>query len=138
MHVCRPMKREFLLAMLIGMTLAGCKKTGPPPVETPVAAPSPQAASPVTRVDGTVTTPSVVSRAEALSAIERDMLSPNPEVYLKTLTDLLNGWAMSKNSVPTNVEDFVKVKMISRLPTPPPGKRLAIDRKAIKVVLVDQ
>lgn len=73
-----------------------------------------------------------------MSAIERDMMSSDPNVYLKTLTDLLNGWVMSKNSVPTNVDVFVKEKMIRRLPTPPPGKQLAIDAKAMRVVLADR
>ncbi|MBI3878339.1 MAG: hypothetical protein HY300_20645 [Verrucomicrobia bacterium] len=133
------MKRIIASIALLGLTLTGCKKKTTP-AEAPVVPPPPQAVNAATTPDGTAPAPApgVSPRAAALNAIERDMMSSNPEVYLKTLTDLLNGWVMSKNSVPTNVEDFVNAKMISRLPVPPPGKRLGIDRKAMRVVLVDQ
>ncbi len=134
------MKRSIASIVLLGLALVGCKKQTPPAEAPVVPPPPPQAVNAATTSDGTAPAPmpAVSPRAAALSAIERDMMSPNPEVYLKTLTDLLNGWVMSKNSVPTNVEEFVKAKMISRLPVPPSGKRLAIDRKAMRVVLVDQ
>ena len=134
------MNRRFALVALAVMSLTGCGDK-PKPLSAPAVAPPPGTvrkpeAPPAVTNEASVQVPS--TKAEALSTIERQIATPNPEVYLKTLTDLLNGWVMSKNSFPTNVDEFVKAKMITRLPVPPPGKQLSIDRKAMRVVLVDR
>jgi len=126
----------------LALSLCGCgDKPAPalPPPVTPVSAPP--TARPQQQGDAGAPPVAVQppqSREAALKEIERDAASADPEVYLKTLTDLLNGWMMSRNSFPTNLDVFVKEKMIRKLPTPPPGKQLAVDRKAMKVILVDK
>lgn len=45
---------------------------------------------------------------------------------------------MTKNSFPATVDEFVQAKMIAKVPVPPAGKKFAIDRQGVRVVLSDQ
>ena len=122
---------------LLGVCLTACDK--PVKTEAPKVAPPPQAATGEAAAPAPAPAPGVSSQAAAANhALQSDLASANPELYLKTLTELLNAWVMSKNTLPKDLDEFVKAKMIPKLPTPPPGKKLAIDQKGMRVVLVDQ
>lgn len=121
---------------LLGVCLTACDK--PVKTEAPKVAPPPQTATGEPAAPAPAPAAAVSPQAAALTAIQRDLASAEPEVYLPRLTELLNAWVMTKNDFPKDVDDFVKTKMISKLPTPPPGKKLAIDRQGMRVVLADQ
>lgn len=70
--------------------------------------------------------------------MDKKLASGNPQLQLQVLDELLQAWVMSQNSVPKDLEELVRAKMLSKLPTPPPGKRFAIDQKAAQVVLVNR
>lgn len=133
------MNRRIVLLAVLGLSLTGCGDK-PKPAEPLRVAPPPRAATPEATPTGTepAPPPAAVSQAAAISAIQNDVASSDPEVYLKRLTELLNAWVMSRNSFPANLDEFVKAKMIPKLPVPPPGKKLAIDQKGMRVVLADQ
>ncbi len=137
LHAVRP-----AIAAAAGFSIAACSdKPQPPPapVVAPPAVSAPASGSGAADAKSTATHQShVPSGAAASKALERDVASPNPEIYLKTLTDLLNAWVMAKNDFPASLDELVKARMIAKLPTPPPGKRLAIDKQGCRVVLVDQ
>jgi hypothetical protein len=85
-------------------------------------------------VAGPANSPAAVAQSE----LEKKLASGNPQLQLQVLDDLLQAWNMSQGAPPKDLEDFVKAKMLLRLPQPPPGKRFAIDQKLGRVVLVSQ
>ena len=121
---------------LLGVCLTACDK--PVKTEAPKVAPPPQTATGEPDAPAPAPAAGASPQAIAANAIQRDLASADPDVYLARLTELLNAWVMSKNDFPQSVDDFVKSKMIPKLPTPPPGKKLAIDRTKMRVVLADQ
>lgn len=138
------MKTVILCLSLTGILLTACKKK-------PDAAPqtgggevsgvpgSPGAAGQakmafVPPVAGPADSPAAVAQSE----LDKKLASGNPQIQLQVLDDLLQAWNMSQSSPPKDLEDFVKAKMLVRLPQPPPGKRFAIDQKLGRVVLVSR
>ena len=54
------------------------------------------------------------------------------------LTEALHRYFEAKGQLPQNFQQLVAAKYIDKLPTPPPGKKFAIDRRNLQVVLVNQ
>ena len=98
------------------------------------AAPAASEALPALRASAPQGTPA----AEAVQAINQSLISSDPQENLRVLNQLLDGYIMSRNTVPADLEDLVKAKMLSRIPPAPAGKKFAIDRKTNRVVLADQ
>lgn len=135
------MNRVVLCLSISGLLLSSCKKNSetlasPQSGEAsgaPGAGGQPRAAF-VPPVAGPANSPAAVAQSE----LEKKLASGNPQLQLQVLDDLLQAWNMSQGAPPKDLEDFVKAKMLLRLPQPPPGKRFAIDQKLGRVVLVSQ
>lgn len=64
--------------------------------------------------------------------------SNDPQFHLRALNELLIIWDQSQGGAPlTSPEDFVKVGLLSRLPTPPPGMKYAYNpsRRVIELTV---
>ncbi len=112
------MKRAILILSIIALVLGtACRKKDAPGGKLPP--PSPAV-------------------AQAMNEMEQRLSSGDVQAQLQVLTQLLQAWVMSKNTFPEDVQEFVKAGTIAKLPTPPSGKKFAIDRQTIRVVLKDQ
>ncbi len=119
------------------LVLVGCGKSDS---ESPAAKPSsPEKASATDAVPALRhTAPEGTPAATAVQAINQDLMSSDPQANLRVLNQLLDGFTMSNNRVPADLEELVKAKLISRIPPAPAGKRFVIDRKTSRVILADQ
>ena len=63
---------------------------------------------------------------------------PNPEKDLPELTMAVRAYYLSQGKHPATLDDLVQARCINVLPTPPPGKKYAIDTKKLEAVLLDQ
>jgi hypothetical protein len=124
------------LALTLALGLIGCGKSddGASSAKPATAAPAASEALPALRASAPQGTPA----AEAVQAINQSLISSDPQENLRVLNQLLDGYIMSRNTVPADLEELVKAKMLSRIPPAPPGKKFAIDRKTNRVVLADQ
>ena len=62
----------------------------------------------------------------------------DPAAMLASLTQTLRRYSFEHKQVPKTFEAFVATGYIKNRPSPPPGKRFAIDAKKVRVMLVDQ
>ena len=63
---------------------------------------------------------------------------PNPEKDLAELSLAVRAYYLSQGKQPGTLDDLVQARCIYQLPTPPAGKKYAIDAKKLEAVLVDQ
>jgi Fic family protein len=70
--------------------------------------------------------------------MDQKLASGNVQLQLQVLDELLQAWVMSQSTVPKDLEELVRAKMLAKLPTPPPGKKFAVDQKTARAVLVNQ
>jgi hypothetical protein len=135
------MNRAILCLSLAGLILASCKKNNEVALPTggeDAAGAQGAAGQPKSAFVPPVAGPANSPAAMAQSELEKKLASGNPQLQLQVLDDLLQAWNMSQSTPPKELEDFVKAKMLIRLPQPPPGKRFAIDQKLGRVVLISQ
>ena len=85
-----------------------------------------------------VTLPLTACKRKPAAAPEAPAAPANPEVDLKTLNEAVRAHIMGQLKEPATLEDLVKAGFIKRLPTPPVGKKYALDAKKAAVVLVEQ
>ena len=71
-------------------------------------------------------------------ATESVQMSPEEVALTKNLTEALRQYYFTKRNVPTNFDEFVSVAGLKQVPQPPPGKKFAINRRQIEVVVVNQ
>lgn len=70
--------------------------------------------------------------------MDQKLASGNVQLQLQVLDELVQAWVMSQNSIPKDLQALVGAKMLTKVPTPPPGKRFAVDQKTGRVVLLNQ
>ncbi len=95
---------------------AGATAAAPAPVETPASAPTDKlpTAAPDSGKTG-IQTPSAIKVTEAMQRfLERN------------------------NRLPRDFNELVTAKMLPSIPPAPPGKKYALDRKTLQVMVVDQ
>lgn len=63
---------------------------------------------------------------------------PDPATDIPNLTIAVRSYVMTQGKAPATLDDLVKAGCIARLPTPPAGKKYAIDAKKAEAVLVNQ
>jgi hypothetical protein len=63
-----------------------------------------------------------------------------PELTMDELNSAVTTWWMVKGKLPQNVNELTNLPSLQtrRLPTPPPGKKLAIDQATHQVVFIDE
>ena len=109
------LKTVALICAAVALWVSGCRKTEPPATPPP--------GSPA---------------AKALNEMDQKLASGDVRAQLQVLSQLLQAWVMTRNGFPSEVQEFVQAKMIAKVPAPPAGKRFAIDRQSVQVVLADQ
>jgi len=69
-----------------------------------------------------------------------DAVAVQSEATLDELSSATSAWLMMKGKLPKDVNELTNVPSLKakRFPTPPPGKRLAIDPHTQQVVLIDE
>ncbi len=67
--------------------------------------------------------------------MDQKLASGNPQLQLQVLDDLVQAWVMSKGSLPKDLDELVKAKMLNSVPAAPPGRRFVIDARKGHVVL---
>jgi hypothetical protein len=97
---------------------ASVVNVAPPPSTSPAPKPSAPAAT--------------SSPAPAPPADMGFVNDPNIEM----LTIAISGYFSAKGTVPKDVDELVRAKFLERAPTPPPGKKYAVDpvKRIVKVV----
>lgn len=127
------MKRTIICIAVAALVTIGCRKKAATPNADSSAPPAPKGEfTPAPAV------PADSPAAKANSEMDQKLASGNAQLQLQVLDDLVQAWVMSKNSIPKDLEELVKEKMLSKVPAAPPGKRFAIDQKKARVVLVNQ
>jgi hypothetical protein len=129
------MKLPILLCLIAGLSFLGCKKdTGPAarevkPLEKldPNAAPTPPAepAAPQPEAPATPTEGGGAATGETGFGAE-------------TLNAALSEHLDNGNPMIGSLDDFVRLKLVRRMPQPPAGKKFVLDPKKKKVVVVNQ
>ncbi|MBI5799945.1 MAG: hypothetical protein HZA92_04350 [Verrucomicrobia bacterium] len=117
--------RLLLLLCVLGAILPGCRKR-PGRAVPESAQPAAQASQ-----DGAPTKPEA-------AAPNVKAAPPNPEKDLAELTLAVKAYYLVEAKLPSSLDDLVKARCIYQLPTPPPGRRYAIDAKKMEAVLVNQ
>jgi len=76
--------------------------------------------------------------AAAAPASAQPATPPDPQKDLAELNLAVRAYYLSQGKRPTTLDDLVQGRCINRLPTPPAGKKYAIDGQKLEAVLVDQ
>ena len=127
------MRRILAVALLITFGLAGCNKQAPPPPTSPI----PGGASIESQLNEQTAPPPPPSPGEPISAgVAAEV--PEHEKSLKELTAALQTYMQVSSDYPKDLSALVKMKLLKKMPTPPPGKHFVIDRQNIRVILADQ
>src|SRR5271170_3431733 len=81
----------------------------------------------------------VVLMLSPVGCTRRDTVATQPEATMDELSSAASAWLMVKGKLPQNVNELTNYPSLKnkRLPTPPPGKKLAIDPATQRVVFVD-
>jgi hypothetical protein len=138
------MKASFLLCLAFSAFLLACGKKESP------ARPAPQSgggvsvealagsAAPAPPPQPGASAPNETPGADAAGDGPVANMTPEQEASLAEITQAIQTWMQVNSDYPKDFKQLVDAKLIKKLPTPPPGKRLAIDRKTIRVIYVDK
>jgi hypothetical protein len=127
---------KALFILIPGLILSGCGKSKKP--ETPQAAPPEQAVSAEAIAAPAPPAPPHPSQAPAESG-DRPIPANMQDVSLdlESLNIILDNYYTAYEKVPKDINDMIRLKLIKRAPTPPPGKKYVIDPKKHKINVVD-
>ncbi|MCS7337321.1 MAG: hypothetical protein NZ739_03675 [Verrucomicrobiae bacterium] len=82
------------------------------------------------------------SHAEASSPRPADQLQKvaesDPAAVLAELTHALRKFSVENRRVPASLDELLRAGYLRAIPTPPPGKKFAIDPKRVEVVLASE
>lgn len=137
------MKRALTCCLLTALLAVGCRKKPAATDSSATATGSdPSAASAPAAPKGEFTpAPAVPADSPAAKAhreLDQKLASGNVQQQVQVLDELLQAWVMAKGVIPKDLEELVKAKMLSKVPTAPPGKRFAVDQKTGRAVVVSQ
>lgn len=150
-------RTRWILALVLGLALGGCKPEEPPQtpplpkvkpkdadlnssdlLPQPAATPGVAAARPETPAGP----PPVTGQNPGLEKVE-DLLPTAPPGSSRThpvdrkLTDAVHHYLEANNKLPQSFGALITAKLLKEIPQPPPGKRFAIDRQNLQVVIID-
>ena len=66
------------------------------------------------------------------------MPAADPNAALGELTQALRKFSAEKQRVPASLSEVVAAGYVRSLPQPPPGKRFAINRQRVEVILANR
>ena len=134
-------RAALFVVMAALLASLGCRRkpsapsAAPSPEEAPASSPkSSEAAKPAPG------SPSVKPEAEQ-AVQDRLPTAPNDSSLRfpiqQELTGAIHLYSMDHQKMPADFETLVKGKYIKAMPKPPPGKRFAVDRNRMQVVILD-
>jgi len=133
--------RITLLLLVVCLLSVGCRRrskaNGIPETPAPAEAPVAESTPPPRPIS---ITPPALPGAEAI-ADKLPTAAPNASKTSpvdRSLTEALHRFFEANNRMPTDFSELVRAKFIPAMPNPPAGKRFAIDRANMQVVLVGQ
>ncbi len=140
------MKKAVLMLAIFGAALTACKKNEEP---VPEAAPAPKRSASVETEAAPAPPPPGAPAPEAAAEAtppptditDKLPTAPNDSSLAtgavnEQLTLALHRYFENTSKMPQTFQDLVKAKYIDKMPTPPPGKTFAIDRRHLQVVVV--
>lgn len=131
-------RRALSLFAVLLAALPGCRRkpaTSPaaPPAEPPLAA-APQSAA--------ARQPAAKPAAAKEAVQDRLPTAPNDSSLRfpihQELTGAVHLYSMDNQKMPEDFATLVRQKYLKAMPTPPPGKKFALDRNRMQVVILDQ
>ena len=132
------MKIAIACCSLAVLLSVGCRKKSTPTDSNAEATTSAATAASKGEFTPAPAVPAGSPAAKAHSEMDQKLASGNVQLQLQVLDDLLQAWVMSQNTIPKDLEVLVQSKMLVKLPSPPPGKRFAVDQKTGRAVLATQ
>lgn len=144
------MRTLVYTALAAGLCLAGCGEKQPPQDSAnipkpdlpaiptkhdqakPGVAPPPPPGAPVP--PAAQAPPKTSTHVEVPGATDENGV----DVGLNKLNEALRRFVNDTERLPTGLEELVKSGVIQRIPTPPPGKRYAIDSKSKTALIVNK
>ncbi len=133
------MHRAILCLFAVALTLsAACRKPANRETSSSGASPSVPADAPKQEFLPTPALPPGSPAAQAQNEMDRKLASGNVQLQVQVLDDILQAWVMSKGTPPASLDEFVKAKMLVKLPAAPAGKKFAIDPKTQRVTVMNQ
>ncbi len=85
-----------------------------------------------------ITQPGCKKRPAPAAPATQPATPPNPAKDLPELSMAVRAYYLSQGKRPAMLDDLVQARCIYQLPTPPAGKKYAIDAQKLEAVLVDQ
>ncbi len=70
-----------------------------------------------------------------MGPFQADLDGTKPEGHLRALNNALTFWLASGRPFPKDVNELAAAKLITRVPTAPPGKKFVIDPARQQIVL---
>jgi len=133
------MKTTARIGLLAFCIASGCSEKEPPPPPNRVAVvPRPAPAS-VKPAPAPAPAPAPVAPAASPVATVTAPAQPREQpMDLGSLDSILDNYGAQHDRVPKSLEEMVALKLIPRMPTPPPGKRYVIDQQKRRIRIVDR
>lgn len=134
-------RHALLVGMVILVALSGCRRrsTAPPaasaPEETQPPAAHPSATSKPAAAPASPATKSEAIVPDRLPTAPNDSSARFP--IQQELTSAVHLYLNDYQKLPADLETLVKEKYLKTMPKPPPGKRFALDRNRLQVVIMD-
>ncbi len=121
------------LCALVGLAGTACRKAvGPSTTDNPT--PSAAAKTPNTEPSEPGTfAPNIAS--DAMRPFQKDLESNSPDSHLRALNAALTFWLAAGRPFPKDLNQLATGKLITHVPTPPPGKQFVLDRDSNQVLL---
>lgn len=136
------LSRIALLLLVVSLVANGCRRrstaNGIPqtPIATDTSVEQPAAIAPAAKPNIPPPVPGSEKIADKLPTAPPNASKTSP--IDQPLTEALHRFFEANNRMPSDFDELVRAKFIPALPPPPAGKRYAIDRPNMQVVLISQ
>lgn len=133
------LRTPILLLILSVAVVSGCRKRSQPaapPTEPPTTEPAPATTPAAPPAKPAISTPGMDKVEDRLPTAPPGSSTSNP--VDQKLTEALHRYNERTGKMPMDFNVLVAGKYIEAIPTAPPGKRYAIDRMHMQVVLINQ
>ena len=73
-----------------------------------------------------------------MAADQPAMTAPGLTAAMAELTQALRKYSAERQRVPYTLNEIIGANYVKRMPQPPPGKKFALDRNQVRVILVNE
>lgn len=121
------------LCALVGLVGTACRKPAAPSAAD---TPAPSVPSMPEKTNGSASgafAPHIA--AAAMAPFQKDLESDSPDSHLRALNAALTFWLAAGRPFPKDLKQLAVDKLITHVPTPPPGKQFVLDPASSQVLL---